>query len=59
VAYLLPFIEASKPATKEGMEKSLATVKGMSMILGKIVAVLACNNYEIVDLGVMVTQSEL
>jgi cobalamin-dependent methionine synthase I len=33
VAYL-PFIDSRKPATR-GMEKSYATVKGMSMILGK------------------------
>jgi 5-methyltetrahydrofolate--homocysteine methyltransferase len=52
VAYLLPFIEASKEAgDKRGNGKILmATVKGMSMILGKMLAVvLACN--EIVDLG--------
>jgi cobalamin-dependent methionine synthase I len=56
----LPFIEASrKPATKEGMENFMATVKGMSMILENIVAVVLACNYEIVDLGVMVTQSEL
>jgi cobalamin-dependent methionine synthase I len=36
VAYLLPFIKLRrKPATKEGMENPMATVKGMSMILGK------------------------
>jgi cobalamin-dependent methionine synthase I len=42
------------------MENPYGDREGMSMILGKYVAVvLACNNYEIVDLGVMVTQSEL
>jgi cobalamin-dependent methionine synthase I len=36
VAYLLPFIEASrKPATKEGMENPYGDREGMSMILVK------------------------
>jgi cobalamin-dependent methionine synthase I len=48
VAYL-PFIEASKePATKENGKNLMATVKGMSMILGKC---CRFSVYEIVDLG--------
>ena len=58
VAYLLPFIEASKHAgDKQGNGKILmATVKGDVHDIGKniVSVVLACNNYEIVDLGVMV-----
>jgi 5-methyltetrahydrofolate--homocysteine methyltransferase len=46
VAYLLPFIEASrKPATKEGMENPYGDREGDVHDIGKIVAVvLACNN---------------
>ncbi|MDI9848192.1 methionine synthase [Rhodoblastus sp. 17X3] len=59
VAYLLPFIEAGKA---EGDERKnagkilLATVKGDVHDIGKNIVgvVLACNNFEIVDLGVMV-----
>ncbi|HVW13402.1 MAG TPA: methionine synthase [Mucilaginibacter sp.] len=59
VAYLLPFIEAGKA---EGAGKSsagkilLATVKGDVHDIGKNIVgvVLACNNFEVIDLGVMV-----
>jgi 5-methyltetrahydrofolate--homocysteine methyltransferase len=59
VAYLLPYIEAGKA---EGDERKtagkilLATVKGDVHDIGKNIVgvVLACNNFEIVDLGVMV-----
>jgi 5-methyltetrahydrofolate--homocysteine methyltransferase len=63
VAYLLPFIEASKQAgDKEGNGKILmATVKGDVHDIGKniVSVVLACNNYEIVDLGVMVAPEKI
>jgi 5-methyltetrahydrofolate--homocysteine methyltransferase len=58
VAYLTPFIEAEK---EEGINYSkgkilLATVKGDVHDIGKNIVgvVLGCNNYEIIDLGVMV-----
>ena len=58
VAYLLPFIEAEKG---DGVSTSagkvlMATVKGDVHDIGKNIVgvVLGCNNYEIVDLGVMV-----
>lgn len=63
VAYLLPFIEASKQAgDKQGNGKILmATVKGDVHDIGKniVSVVLACNNYEIVDLGVMVAPEKI
>ena len=63
VAYLLPFIEASKEVgDKQGNGKILmATVKGDVHDIGKniVSVVLACNNYEIVDLGVMVPPEKI
>ncbi|CAM2834043.1 methionine synthase [Flavobacterium frigoris] len=63
VAYLLPYIEASKQAgDKQGNGKILmATVKGDVHDIGKniVSVVLACNNYEIVDLGVMVAPEKI
>jgi 5-methyltetrahydrofolate--homocysteine methyltransferase len=63
VAYLLPYIEASKEAgDKRGNGKILmATVKGDVHDIGKniVSVVLACNNYEIVDLGVMVPPEKI
>jgi 5-methyltetrahydrofolate--homocysteine methyltransferase len=60
VAYLQPFLEAEKeldpgPARAKG-KVLLATVKGDVHDIGKNIVgvVLGCNNYEIVDLGVMV-----
>jgi 5-methyltetrahydrofolate--homocysteine methyltransferase len=58
VAYLLPFIEASKQegeSSKQG-KILLATVKGDVHDIGKNIVgvVLACNNFEIIDIGVMV-----
>ncbi|MFN8261082.1 MAG: methionine synthase [Chitinophagales bacterium] len=58
VAYLLPFIEASKQegdSNKQG-KILLATVKGDVHDIGKNIVgvVLACNNFEIIDIGVMV-----
>lgn len=57
VAYLLPYIEASKDGKQQAAGKILmATVKGDVHDIGKNIVgvVLACNNYEIIDLGVMV-----
>jgi 5-methyltetrahydrofolate--homocysteine methyltransferase len=58
VAYLLPFMDAEK---NKGESRSqgkilLATVKGDVHDIGKNIVgvVLACNNYEIIDLGVMI-----
>jgi 5-methyltetrahydrofolate--homocysteine methyltransferase len=63
VAYLLPFIEASKEVgDKQGAGKILmATVKGDVHDIGKniVSVVLACNNYEIIDLGVMVPPEKI
>jgi 5-methyltetrahydrofolate--homocysteine methyltransferase len=57
VAHLLPFMEAEKTATSKPRGKVLlATVKGDVHDIGKniVSVVLGCNNYQVVDLGVMV-----
>jgi 5-methyltetrahydrofolate--homocysteine methyltransferase len=59
VAYLLPFMEEEKKRTgkKQAQGKVLlATVKGDVHDIGKNIVgvVLACNNYEVIDLGVMI-----
>ena len=56
VAYLTPFIEAEKTAQQSKGKILLATVKGDVHDIGKNIVgvVLGCNNYEIIDLGVMV-----
>ncbi|MGD9899228.1 MAG: methionine synthase [Calditrichaceae bacterium] len=58
VAYLTPFLEANKSKSKirNAGKILLATVKGDVHDIGKNIVgvVLACNNYEIIDLGVMV-----
>jgi 5-methyltetrahydrofolate--homocysteine methyltransferase len=59
VAYLLPFLEAEKRLTggaKAAGKIVMATVKGDVHDIGKNIVgvVLGCNNYEVVDLGVMV-----
>ncbi|AYN66844.1 methionine synthase [Euzebyella marina] len=67
VAYLLPFIEEEKLQNPDGAEDKgngkilLATVKGDVHDIGKniVSVVLACNNYEIVDLGVMVPPEKI
>lgn len=70
VAYLLPFIEEEKLLNKvEGEAETssnagkilLATVKGDVHDIGKNIVgvVLACNNYEIIDLGVMVPTNKI
>ena len=62
VAYLQPFIEAEKDGKQEFAGKILmATVKGDVHDIGKniVSVVLACNNYEIIDLGVMVPPEKI
>ncbi|MCL6709759.1 methionine synthase [Pseudomonas sp. R2.Fl] len=66
VAVLLPYMEAEKlangGATRESAGKILlATVKGDVHDIGKNIVgvVLACNNYEIIDLGVMVPATKI
>ncbi|RMH31026.1 MAG: methionine synthase [Nitrospirae bacterium] len=59
VAYLLPFMEQEKRQSGGGEPQAkilLATVKGDVHDIGKNIVgvVLACNNYEVIDLGVMV-----
>ena len=62
VAYLQPFIEAEKDSAQKANGKVLmATVKGDVHDIGKniVSVVLGCNNYEIVDLGVMVPAEKI
>lgn len=63
VAYLTPFIEAEKAqGTASSAGKILmATVKGDVHDIGKniVSVVLGCNNYEVIDLGVMVPASKI
>lgn len=56
VAYLMPYLEAEKEEGSTRGKILLATVKGDVHDIGKNIVgvVLACNNYEIVDMGVMV-----
>ena len=56
VAYLQPYLEADKAEGNTQGKVLLATVKGDVHDIGKNIVgvVLACNNYEIIDLGVMV-----
>lgn len=56
VAYLNPFIEATKQAGQTNGKIVMATVKGDVHDIGKNIVgvILQCNNYEIIDLGVMV-----
>ena len=62
VAYLLPYIEAEKDGKSSSAGKVLmATVKGDVHDIGKniVAVVLGCNNYEIIDLGVMVAPEKI
>ena len=62
VAYLLPYIEEEKDSKQETAGKILlATVKGDVHDIGKNIVgvVLGCNNYEIIDLGVMVPPEKI
>ncbi len=62
VSYLLPYIEAEKVEGHNNAGKIvLATVKGDVHDIGKNIVgvVLACNNYEVIDLGVMVPAEKI
>ena len=69
VAYLLPYIEEAKKlqvdydatASQSAGKILMATVKGDVHDIGKniVSVVLACNNYEIIDLGVMVPPDKI
>lgn len=62
VAYLLPYIEAEKEGGRKAAGKILlATVKGDVHDIGKNIVgvVLGCNNYEVIDLGVMVPTNKI
>ena len=62
VAYLLPFMEAEKSAgAKPQARVIMATVKGDVHDIGKNIVgvVLQCNNYEVIDLGVMVPAEKI
>jgi len=62
VALLIPYIEAEKSTDAKAKGKILmATVKGDVHDIGKNIVgvVLACNNYEVIDLGVMVPATKI
>ena len=63
VAYLIPYIEEEKAAAQDYREAGkvlMATVKGDVHDIGKNIVgvVLGCNNYNVVDLGVMVSAEQ-
>jgi 5-methyltetrahydrofolate--homocysteine methyltransferase len=64
VAYLQPFMEAEKAANGDHRAQGkilMATVKGDVHDIGKNIVgvVLGCNNYEVIDLGVMVSSEKI
>jgi 5-methyltetrahydrofolate--homocysteine methyltransferase len=63
VAHLIPFVEAEKAATGGGPKGRMviATVKGDVHDIGKNIVgvVLQCNNFEVIDLGVMVPYAKI
>ena len=68
VAYLIPFIEQEKPTAPSSPPPKdtngtivMATVKGDVHDIGKNIVgvVLQCNNYEVIDLGVMVPAQKI
>lgn len=66
VAYLMPFMEAEKLASGDTSRSTngtiiMATVKGDVHDIGKNIVgvVLQCNNYEVIDLGVMVPSAKI
>ena len=64
VAHLIPFIEAERNETKQRSSKGkvlMATVKGDVHDIGKNIVgvVLQCNNYDVIDLGVMVPYEKI
>ncbi len=64
VAHLLPFIEAEKKLSGDNKPKGkivIATVKGDVHDIGKniVTVVLQCNNYEVINMGVMVPSAQI
>jgi 5-methyltetrahydrofolate--homocysteine methyltransferase len=62
VAYLMPYMEAAKTAASKPQGRIImATVKGDVHDIGKNIVgvVLQCNNYEVIDLGVMVSTEKI
>ena len=64
VAYLTPFLEAEKEAAADTTQRTklvFATVKGDVHDIGKNIVgvVLSCNNYDVIDLGVMVPADKI
>ena len=66
VAYLLPYMDKEKEANDRGQSRHngkivMATVKGDVHDIGKNIVgvVLQCNNYEVIDLGVMVPAAKI
>jgi len=64
VAYLTPFLEAEKKAAADTTQRTklvFATVKGDVHDIGKNIVgvVLSCNNYDVIDLGVMVPADKI
>jgi len=65
VAHLVPFIEAQKAASGGGLSARhkivIATVKGDVHDIGKniVAVVLQCNNFEVINLGVMVPAEKI
>jgi len=64
VAYLTPFLEAEKRAAQDTSKRTklvFATVKGDVHDIGKNIVgvVLSCNNYDVIDLGVMVPADKI
>jgi len=61
VAYLLPFIEEGKAGASNNGKILMATVKGDVHDIGKNIVgvVLQCNNFEIIDMGVMVPAAKI
>jgi len=61
VAYLMPFMEKEKDARSSAGKILLATVKGDVHDIGKNIVgvVLGCNNFEVIDLGVMTPAAKI
>lgn len=64
VAYLLPFMDGKEQHSKKAAQRTrvlMATVKGDVHDIGKNIVgvVLSCNNFEVIDLGVMVQCEEI
>ena len=61
VAYLMPFMEADKSERSSAGKILIATVKGDVHDIGKNIVgvVLGCNNFEVIDLGVMTPAAKI